>query len=246
MGSSVCEFSLDPRVLSHSTWLKTFKCVTGGQTLDMSVDLAHYLAPKLSAKYVIVDAYPRFGPGLTEEGVERIILNAPNAASELTRTVLESHSYSLNTNYLWAARAVGTFIKPYSIQDLEPHPEFVMAAPGYSERHHDPAAEPIEFESVPLTADAIELMNGLHKELNSLGIKMMAIIPPLQNAQIVLEAKPEFELIRPQAQEDSCFRDAVHLRKACVPAYTQEIARLFNAQIGKAPVNDGIPVGFQN
>lgn len=228
LGSSACEFSLNPEILEQRTHLPSFKFVTGGQTLDMSAKLARYLAPRLSTKFVVIDAYPRFGPGLTEEGVERAILNSPDASSGLACAILSADPWSGTTNYLWAARAIGTFIKPYTIQTLMQQPDFLTTSPGYSEMIHDQVAKPGTFYNLPLQADALEMLNKLHDDLSAQGVQLLAILPPIQNARIVLEGTPAFPLLLPAPRPDTCFRDAIHMRKVCVPDYTAEVAQLIN------------------
>lgn len=229
-GSSTCENAIDPFIFKEKTGLSIFKCVTGAQTIDMSVVLARYLAPKFRCKYVIIDAYPRFGGNLTDEGVERALINSPQASSALTREILSVDPSSLTTDYLWLARAIGTSIKPYDATDIVPKPwEFEMVAPGFTHTHANYYAPPRAYFEEPLVAEAVQSMNLLQKDLAAIGQRFVAIIPPLQNARVRLEAAPEFPTIVPTPRPDSCFFDGRHMRTVCVPPYTLEIVERFNA-----------------
>jgi hypothetical protein len=177
---------------------------------------------------VILDAYPRFGPGFTEEGVERIILNTPQATSGLALTTLKSDPYSPNTDFLWAARAIGTAIKPYGATDRDLDPKYESMAPGYAKPRYDGIAVADTFTPWKLLPEAVGYINDLHIGLQATGLQFVAVLPPVQNGAIVVEGQPNFEMLRPEMRPDTCFWDQVHLRQACVPSYTAEVARLFN------------------
>jgi hypothetical protein len=228
LGSSACEYSLDPRLLADSTGMTVFKMVTGGQTIDMAAKIARHLAPKIKAKYVLIDLYPRFGLGLTEEGVERAIINTPDASSDLTLSILSADPYSPTTNYLWAARAIGTAIAPYPESSMETRSEFRMVAPGFTQSLKGEIAPSGDFAKLELAAGAIACLNALDKELGALGHELVGVVPPIQHGKITLAEPLNFPLLLPSARPDTCFWDAVHMRSACVPAYTREVARLLN------------------
>lgn len=228
LGCSATEYAIDPQQLSQLTGLKVFKFVSGGQTTDMSVHLAHYLAPRLHAKYVLFDAFPRFGPGLAEEGVERIVLNAPQANSELTRTVLETNPYSFNTNYIWAAKAIGTILYPYPEDDLDQVPSFEIVEPGFARSAYSASPVQVPYQFMLFPHDAITLLNDAHATLKPKGHEVLAILPAIQHGRVILESRPHFPVLAPHPLPDTCFWDNVHLRATCVAAYTAEIARLFN------------------
>ncbi|MBK9448212.1 MAG: hypothetical protein IPN95_02105 [Bacteroidetes bacterium] len=229
-GSSTCENALDPVAFSELTGLSVFKFVTGAQTLDISARIATYLAPKFEPKYILIDGYPRLGKGVTEEGIERAVINAPDATTELTRTILSVDPTSPTTDYLWAARAIGTGIKPYDQSSINPKPhEFVMVAPGYATVTVDPPASPGSFEFTPYPYIATQLLEELYDSLTKAGHQMILILPPLQNALIRFESAPKFPVITPNPRPDTCFFDRKHLRKVCAGPYTQELAVRFNA-----------------
>lgn len=229
-GSSTCENAIDPEKFTAATGLSVFKFVTGAQTIDMSAAVARFLAPRFQPKYVIIDAYPRYGGGLTEEGVERAVINSPVATSALTRAILAVDASSLTTDYLWAARAIGTSVKPYDQTSIIPKPgEFEMLAPGFSRTVVDPPAKAGPFEVTPVPRPAVDCMNALSDDLAKTGQRLVVIVPPLQNAEIRFEDATKFPLIVPQPRPDTCFFDNRHMRGVCVPGYTQEIADRFNA-----------------
>lgn len=229
-GSSTCENAIDPYQFEDLTGLRMYKFVTGAQTIDMSVELARFLVPKLGCKYVIVDGYPRFGGELTDEGVERILINAPKAQSPLALTALGVDPSSPTTDFLWLARAIGTSIKPYDERDIVPQPwEFTMVGPGFSIAHSNQRVVPGPYFEEPLMAEAVEALNLLQADLSKQGIELIVIVPPLQNARIKLAAKADFPTLEPAPRPDTCFFDGKHLRKSCVNAYSYEIATRFNA-----------------
>jgi hypothetical protein len=228
LGSSACEFSIDPRVLGDATGMRVIKFVTGGQSIDMSTQLGRYLVQRLKPRYVILDAYPHFGGLLTEEGVERVLLNAPDARSELMLRVLAVDPWSPNTDYVWAARAIGTAIAPYDSSDLQAHPDYEMVAPGFTHALPGTPGPLGIFYRWPLIAEAVDTINAFQRDLAPLGARFVAIIPPIQNARIYVEGHPQFTILRPSQQPDTCFWDGVHMRGACAPAYTAEVATLFN------------------
>jgi hypothetical protein len=228
LGSSACEYSLDPVLLADSTGMTVFKMVTGGQTIDMAAQLARHIAPKVKAKYVLLDLYPRYGVGMTEEGVERAIINTPNASSDLSFSILGAYPYSPTTNYLWAARAIGTAITPYPESSLEQRSEFRMVAPGFTHSLKDGIAPTADFNQVELAAGAIACLNALEEDLAAMGHELVGVVPPIQHGRIILAQPLHFPLLWASAQPDTCFWDAVHMRSACVPAYSLEVARLLN------------------
>jgi hypothetical protein len=229
VGSSTCEFSLDPDAFAKATGLSVIKYTTGGQTTDLSMRLATFLAPKLHCKYVLWDAYPRFGPGYTEEGVQRIILNTPDANSALARQILMAAPWGANTDLLWAARAIGNALAPYDSSDRHVDPHYVSIAPGYAKPRIDHFAERGSFLIWQLPPEAVEYANDAHKVLQAHDCELIGVVPPVQYGWIQVLGKPELELLYPAYRADSCFWDQVHLRQACVPAYTAEVARLFQA-----------------
>ncbi len=229
-GSSTCENALDPELFGDLTGLSVFKFVTGAQTIDMSAILAKYCVPIMKPKYVIIDAYPRYGTNLTEEGVERAVINSPDATSPLTRTILSADPHSFTTRYLWAARAIGTALEPYDAHSIVLKPgEFEMIAPGYTRTVNDPPAIPNPFLATPLPKDAVHCLNTLRKELAATGQELVTIIPPLQNMVIYLEDTLMVPTIRPYSRPDTCFMDGRHLRGVCTRPYTIELAERFNA-----------------
>lgn len=228
-GSSVAENAIDPYLLSELTGMSVFKFVTGAQSIDMSVGLARFLAPKWRPKYIIIDAYPRFGGGLTEEGVERALINTPNANSDLAKAIWAVDPSSFTTYYLWLARRVGTFVKPYDEKALVPKPqEFEILGPGFTHTTHDPPSVPEPFRKKYVEKVAIECLNDLHKELKTTDQELIAILTPLQNAVLDFETKPDFPFLRPLPRPDTCFFDDRHMRGACIRNYTIELAEKFN------------------
>lgn len=229
-GSSTCENAIDPYQFEDLTGLRMYKFVTGAQTIDMSVELARFLVPKFGCKYVIVDGYPRYGGDLTDEGVERIVINAPKAQSPLTMSTLAVDPSSPTTDFLWLARAIGTSIKPYEEKDIVPQPwEFTMVGPGFSIAHSNQTVVPGPYFEEPLMKEAVDALNLLHHELAGQGVELLVIVPPLQNARIKLAGAPDFPTLEPAPRPDTCFFDGKHLRKSCVSAYSYEIATRFNA-----------------
>ncbi len=228
-GSSVCENAIDPHLLSELTGLSVFKFVTGAQTIDISAALARFVSPRWRPKYVIIDAYPRFGGGMTEEGVERALINSPDANTDLVKAIWAVDPSSFTTNYLWVARRVGTFVKPYDSTAIIPKPwEFEMLGPGFTRTVHDPPGTPGPFVTRHVEKAAVECMNNLSLTLKNSDQQFLAIVPPLQNAVLEFDAEPNFPLIRPLPRPDTCFFDDRHLRGACIRAYTVELAQKFN------------------
>jgi hypothetical protein len=232
-GSSNCENALDPKLFSELTGLRVFKFVTGAQTIDISAALTRYCAPKMLPQYVIIDAYPRFGGGLTEEGVERAVINSPDASTALVRTILAVDPSSLTTDYLWLARAIGTSVKPYTAADIIAHPhEFEMIAPGFTRTVNDPPSQPEPYYTSPLGKPAIACLNALSRDLAKTKQQLVLLVPPLQNAKVVLEDTLAFPALYPAARPDTCFFDGKHMRNACIEGYTTEVAMRFNALRG--------------
>lgn len=229
-GSSTCENALDPQRFSEMTGLSVFKFVTGAQTLDMSAALARYCAPRFHSRYVLVDAYPRYGGELTEEGVERILINSPDATSDLTLAALSIYPQSFTVDYLWLARVIGTWIKPYDAGSIMAQPsQFEMLAPGYTRAVADPPAMPQPFSTALMPPEAITCMNALDTDLSREGRRLLLLVPPLQNATIQFASRPDFPLLIPDARPDTCFFDERHMRGTCVRDYTDEVSRRFNA-----------------
>jgi hypothetical protein len=229
-GSSTCENAIDPELFTEITGMSVFKLVTGAQTINMSVELARFCAPRLRPRYIIIDAYPRYGRDLTEEGIERAIINSPNATSPLILSILSIDPSSITTDYLWLSRAIGTWVKPYNESSIVRRPyEFEMLGPGFTRTVVDPPAPAQAFNFSPLAQEGVQSMNALGVELAKTHQQLIAIVPPLQNGVITFEGEPTFPLIRPDARPDTCFFDQKHLRGVCVRSYTEEVATRFNA-----------------
>jgi hypothetical protein len=235
LGSSVCENAINPEQFSKETGLSTFKFVTAAQTIDLAAVVARFLAPKFQSKYVILDAYPRFSGGYTEEAVEHIVLNSPDATSPLILEILKADpTKSMTTRYLWAARAVGTFVKAYPESSIEPKPEFTMAGPGYTIVTHDPPMKAKQFSLSSIKKEAILSMNQLHKDIAAMGKKLWVIVPPIQNGAILFDtSQSEFSYYYPKMRPDTCFFDHQHLRNVCTKDYTIEVAHTFMRFLGK-------------
>jgi hypothetical protein len=229
LGSSTCENAVDPAQFTALTGLSVFKFVTGAQTINISARAATYLAPKFNAKYILIDGYPRYGADVTEEGIERIVINSPDANTPLTKTILGVDPSSLTTDYLWVARAIGTLVKPYDSTSIIPKPhEFNMLAPGFTSVSVDPPADPGEFEFTPYPYLATGCLNELDENLTKNGYQMVLFIPPLQNALVRFVNPPKFPVINMLPRPDTCFFDRKHLRQVCVEAFTLELAEQFN------------------
>jgi hypothetical protein len=243
-GSSTCENAIDPELFTELTGLSVFKLVTGAQTINMSVELARYCAPRMQPRYVIVDAYPRYGRELTEEGIERAIINSPNATSPLIMSILSIDPYSVTTDYLWLSRAIGTWVKPYNESSIMKRPhEFEMLGPGFTRTVVDPPAPAQGFNVSPLAAEGVMSLNALGDDLARTNQQLVAIVPPLQNGVITFEAEATFPLIQPEARPDTCFFDQKHLRGVCVKGYTEEVAARFNAFRASEPAKGNLHAG---